>query len=267
MTQQRKECLKDIVFSALRAKRESASAQAAVLSGAGVFRAGAHAVAYEIWRSARRRRSVSFAMMADGKLKIMAPHSARRSFLEALLVRRTQWIVARYDAVRTFENLPENEALFLGRRYALKILHDNEKRRGCIFDGSAFFINLSYGVDDVRESRTELVLWYKRKARAVFRDKVAQWSRKQGIVCGAIRLSNAAKRWGSCSVRNVVRLNWRLVLLPEALLDYVIVHELCHVVHKHHGPAFWRAVAEVMPDHKAHNVALKKHSAILQRFR
>jgi predicted metal-dependent hydrolase len=77
-----------------------------------------------------------------------------------------------------------------------------------------------------------------------------------GVQSGPLALSNATRRWGSCAHNNAIRLNWRLMLVAPALLDYVVVHELAHIPHKHHGPTFWACVATFMPDYKTRKATL-----------
>ena len=82
-----------------------------------------------------------------------------------------------------------------------------------------------------------------------------------------LRGSEAQARWGSCSAQNVLNFSWRLIFAPPALIDYVVVHELCHIGCMNHSPAFWQRVAAVMPDYKQRRQALKQHGYLLKWFR
>jgi predicted metal-dependent hydrolase len=111
---------------------------------------------------------------------------------------------------------------------------------------------------DIREEiRLEIMLWYKKRARIVFRDCVAQWGEITGLRPRRVTVSNARRQWGSCSAGNDVRLNWRLVTAPPPLLDYVIVHELCHIAHKNHSQRFWDLVERYIPDCRARRRELR----------
>jgi predicted metal-dependent hydrolase len=78
---------------------------------------------------------------------------------------------------------------------------------------------------------------------------------------GKITIRDQATRWGSCSFRGNLNFNWRLVLLPEALADYVVVHELAHRIHMNHSHAFWEAVEGVLPDYRLRRKELKGFEA------
>jgi predicted metal-dependent hydrolase len=112
--------------------------------------------------------------------------------------------------------------------------------------------------------RLSLILWFKKRARVKLQKRMDFWSRQTGMSYAKLVISNPRHRWGSCNVHNVIRLNWQLLLAPLALIDYVIVHELCHTVHKNHGPRFWKKVADTLPDYQARRKELRKSGS---RFR
>lgn len=74
-----------------------------------------------------------------------------------------------------------------------------------------------------------------------------------------IRIGSQKTRWGSCSSRGTISYNWHLVLMPEIILDYVVVHELCHLIEMNHSPQFWSRVENVLPDYRDRRAWLKKH--------
>ncbi|MGE3623788.1 MAG: M48 family metallopeptidase, partial [Bdellovibrionales bacterium] len=94
-------------------------------------------------------------------------------------------------------------------------------------------------------------LWYKKEARRVFTERTEFWSQITGLRPRSLTVGNPQRQWGSCSAANDIRLNWRLILAAPALLDYVIVHELCHIPHKNHSSRFWALVESFLPGCKA----------------
>ena len=99
------------------------------------------------------------------------------------------------------------------------------------------------------EVKLEITLWLKKRARTKMKKRMDYWAKKMGVSYRQLILSNPERRWGSCTVKNVIRLNWRLIMAPLPLIDYVVVHELSHVVHKNHSPRFWGLVEKIMPDY------------------
>lgn len=91
--------------------------------------------------------------------------------------------------------------------------------------------------------------WYQLHAITCFGERLALYAGKLNVAKPHFRLSHAKTRWGSCNSRGVIRLNWRLIQLPLHLIDYVVAHELCHLIEMNHSPAFWRLVAGIFPDY------------------
>jgi predicted metal-dependent hydrolase len=99
----------------------------------------------------------------------------------------------------------------------------------------------------------------KEKAAAVIKERLDHYSSQMGLSYDSFRLSGAKKRWGVCSRRANIRINWRLAYAQETILDYVVVHELSHIKEKNHSKRFWALVAQTLPDHKARRRWLKDH--------
>lgn len=97
------------------------------------------------------------------------------------------------------------------------------------------------------------------QARKVLTGKTEYYAQLLGVEYKKIRIGNQKTRWGSCSSRGTISYNWHLVLMPERILDYVVVHELCHVIEMNHSPRFWSKVETILPDYKERRTWLKKH--------
>ena len=100
---------------------------------------------------------------------------------------------------------------------------------------------------------------YRDAARARFEERVAHDLPVTGGRYNSITVRDQKSRWGSCSSRGTLSFNYRLIFAPPAVLDYVVVHELCHLTHMNHSKDFWRKVASVMPEYKVHRQWLKDH--------
>ncbi|MDQ5915966.1 MAG: hypothetical protein QG584_1859, partial [Pseudomonadota bacterium] len=99
------------------------------------------------------------------------------------------------------------------------------------------------------------------RAREHFASRLAPLAAVLGVTVPALALSSARTRWGSCSTKSGIRLNWRLIHFPEAIIDYVVVHELAHLRHMNHGPRFWSLVEVGCPDYRAVRVELQRLAA------
>lgn len=90
----------------------------------------------------------------------------------------------------------------------------------------------------------------KQRASAIIPQRVELYSQQTGIKYNKIRISNARRRWGSCSAKGNLNFSWRLALAPLEVIDYVVVHELAHIIHKNHSKKFWKLVAAIYPNYK-----------------
>ena len=216
-------------------------------------------VAFTVVRSKRRRRSIAFEMENPERLKVTAPQRASFGAIQSVLRRHAGWIRRRIDQLLkpSVVRLPDyhNGAAFtyLGHACKLDVTHDAARPQGCRLLPRRLIVNLhgtSDGADLKEEIRLEILLWLKKRAKAKFRRRLDLWAARLGVPYKDSIVANAGRRWGSCNGENVIRLNWRLILAPLPLLDYVAVHELCHVRNKNHGPGFWRQVNSVMPDYR-----------------
>lgn len=98
--------------------------------------------------------------------------------------------------------------------------------------------------------RAAIVKWYRHQATSNFTERIAICARQYGVATPRLFLSNARTRWGSCNVKREIRLNWRLIQAPQPTIDYVVAHELAHLVEMNHSRRFWDLVAAVCPHHK-----------------
>lgn len=210
----------------------------------------AGAIDYTLVRR-RGRRGVGLKVDENG-LTVSAPLTMPLARIEALVRDSERWIRRKVEEWRGRQvpqvRWEEGTWLpYLGRALALRI--SPAGRTSVALAGEELRVA-------VREPEAETVsravtLWYRRAAREHLGARVESLSRSAGIAPPRFLLSSAMARWGSCNTRREVRLAWRLVKAPEPLIDYVVCHELAHLRHMNHSPAFWEEVARQCPDYVA----------------
>lgn len=147
--------------------------------------------------------------------------------------------------------------LYQGRNYPLFIADD---MHGKLLFEDRFILNARYH----SRARKIFETWYKERAMKLFEARCRFFAAAMGVRPGGLTLTGARSRWGSCSAKGNVRLNWRLVMAPPEVLDYVVVHELAHLKELNHSPRFWRAVEEALPQFRESRRWLKEYAPSLR---
>jgi len=221
-------------------------------------------VEYRLVRA--RRRTIGMEVDLSG-LTVRAPRWVTLAEIEAALAERAQWIVkalAEWNARRR-EVMPRQwksgaPILLRGRELALEVF---PARRAHIASDLFNLTILHPRAQDEAEIADLVGRWLREQAWAQVAPQVETYARKIARTPPVLRLSNARSEWGSCNARGEIRLNWRLVQLPPALAEYVVAHEVAHLVELNHSPRFWALVDRLMPGHATLRRQLEDWTALL----
>jgi predicted metal-dependent hydrolase len=188
---------------------------------------------------------------------------------EAIVRKKAPWILGKLKLVA---HQPQGDIvtgtriLYLGRNYYTRIIRDPGAAAGVVkagveFNHSSFNVYLDPFVSQPQEAVIRAFDdFYRRKAVEKIEPRVRHWSRITGLDPEGLRFRRLSKRWGSCTKSGEIIINIYAVKLPYYLIDYIIVHELCHLLHKGHGNAFWREVEKYLPSYPE----LEKQISIMQ---
>jgi len=226
---------------------------------------GTTEILYSIRRSSRRA-TVSLMVDPEVGLLVTAPKETSIPKLDSVVKTRAKWVVEHLHQSRDREAPPAvrefvsgESFLYLGRQFRLRLIPSDHAGPVALHGG---FLDLPMPRGLVGEERSAytgaaLIAWYKRRAEERFPAWVAPWGEKLGVVVEGVRITEQAKRWGSYS-SGVLRFNWRIIQAPRTLVDYVLAHEVVHIVHEHHGRAFWATLGRLMPDYEVKKDRLKE---------
>jgi len=163
-----------------------------------------------------------------------------------------------------------NPILFLGEECPLRIRVNEGKKRTKISKLPAgIYILLGEqifsGPENTKQThiKEQLYKWYRTQAGIIIEERVQYYSSVLGEEYGQIRIKDQKSCWGSCSGKKNLNFNWHLVLTPPEILDYVVVHELCHLRQMNHSRDFWREVERILPDYKARRKWLRTNEKVL----
>lgn len=210
----------------------------------------------------QRRRTLALYVLADGSVEARVPLGTPEQKVVSFVESRAGWIVK--TRARQLDRLRWQDAIAPGARLWLL----GEERNLRIGRGSGFSVALAPGefVVTVRDPfnlpllARQLEGWYREQAALIFAERLPVCCTlfPQLAAPPPLRLRKMKRRWGSCNRRGVVTLNTELVKLPPSLIDYVIVHELCHLYEFNHSTRFYRLLEQALPDWKQREVVLKQ---------
>jgi predicted metal-dependent hydrolase len=230
---------------------------------------GDGAIAWTLRRS-RRAKWVRI-VVGPGGVEVVAPPRTPRAAIDEFVTAQRDWIRAKVAAWREREVrvLPERfetggRLLYRGRQLEL-VVEPAAVRRPQVAVGSRMRVRVPRRLDrDGREAavREAVLHWLRERVRADAKRLIEHWAAPLGARPSGLRIGNQKTLWGSCSARGVVSLNWRLVTVPEPILEYVVVHELCHLLEANHGPRFWALLESLLPDWRERRAWLRDHGVL-----
>ncbi len=219
-------------------------------------------VSYRFERS--RRKSLGFSVGPEG-LVVRAPGWVPLREVDAAVQEKAAWILAKLQQMRERPPHPARQALawahgadlpYLGGTVRLCVV---ERGQAPEAPEGVQVLPLSLPPDaSAVQVREAAEAWFKKKARALFEQRLQHFAPQLGVQHRRLSLSSASTRWGSARSDGHIRLNWRLIHLPLAQIDYVVVHELAHLRVMDHSPRFWDTVGEVMPDYRERRRQLRQ---------
>ncbi len=198
------------------------------------------------YRLVRSKRS-SIGLLAEaGELEVRAPRHATIADVEAFIAQKESWIRRRLSGPRRAHFVWESGANLTWLGKDVTLVQGHGEIGIWLKEGE-----LRFGIDDGASLRGRALEWMRTQAGAFFRERVSALARPLGLHPSDVGLSDARTRWGSCGGNGRLLLNWRLMLLPPHLIDYVAAHEIAHLREPNHSPRFWDTVALLYPSHRS----------------
>ena len=174
-----------------------------------------------------RRRTLGLEVRADGRVILRAPKGLSNQAVMDFVKERQAWIVQKWFET---ERIRRQKAERPPRDY---------------------------------EQNPALEAQYRKEARRRITERAAYFAEKMGVDYGRIAIKAAKTRWGRCSARGNLNFHWKLILMPPAILDYVVVHELAHRIEMNHSPRFWAQVERILPDYRERRRWLKENGGLI----
>lgn len=183
----------------------------------------------------------------DATLTVRAPIHISLAYIEKLINQKQRWIKRKLDEIKSRpaakpkEFVDGEEFFYLGKIYGLKIV-----------ESKTIFLDdyLYFPKSMLPDACARLMQWYKAQAAKKITERVGCYAKEAGLTYKSIKITQAQRRWGSCSHNGNLNFSWRLVMAPLQVIDYVVAHELAHLGEMNHSPRFWQKVKLFFPNYK-----------------
>ena len=228
---------------------------------------------FEIKPGKNRKRTVAIQISPTLSVIVLTPYYLDEAKVKKIVEKKAAWITKKQEQIKKNQELsPQKEFVsgesfpYLGKYYRLKISTSFAKHpESCRLVNGRFCLEIKNGSDGQGKKaaiKKALFDWYLKRAEIKINERVKHLSPQVGKWPLSIKIKNQEKRWGSCSRTGVICFNWKIVMLPISVMDYIITHELCHLMYPHHSGQFWQKVQSVIPDYKIKRNWLKIHSHV-----
>ena len=215
-----------------------------------------------------KRKTASVSVAPDNSVSIIAPQELSEDEIAKIVKRKHQWILnkkALNNEVRKPGKPKEyvsGEAFsYLGRNYRLKVIRGNSESIQC--RNGRFCVEVSKNADSAL-IRNLLIDWYKTHALAKFKQRARRYADLLDVTPKSLKTGDFKRQWGSCYQDQTVILNWRVIMAPISIVDYVVAHELCHLIHHDHSREFWNLLQKIMPDYQQRKDYLRINGPYLE---
>ncbi len=222
----------------------------------------------------KNKKNVTIMVNGISGVKVTAPKSMNKTQIEEIVNKKASWIYKKWKEFeekreqhhpKLFE--PGDAILYLGESFPLQI-NGNEtlKHAKLSFDGSVFIANIPHhlSTEDRKVVFENLFTkWYISKGHSIIARRLEFYCSIMKLYPTKFAVKQQKKRWGTCTGKGALYFNWRLMMAPIDVIDYVVVHELAHLKHFDHSPRFWKLVEKTMPDYKMKKDWLKKNGFML----
>ena len=235
----------------------------------GLVKLAGRTVEYII-RVSNRAKYLRLQVGSDTGLVVITPNGFKLDDLENILYKRQNWILDKLDYTaqvvenkKKFQQEKDLRIFYGGVKYEVETRVESRSNPDVVFEDGKMIVIIPEEDRQVFDVRIFLEYWFRYQARLLINERVQILSEKFKLSFNNVFIKDQKTRWGSCSEQKNLNFNWRLVMAPLEVLDYVVVHELMHLLELNHSKKFWALVERVCPDYKAHRDWLKNNGKFL----
>lgn len=213
------------------------------------------------------RKTLTLKIDKNGKLIVMAPKKMPLETIFKFVNEKENWIIKKQTEITSTRNLNNdifnfNAILFLGKKYEVVFIKNQKE---IVLTNNALCVPFNYSLSTEKLSK-ELKRWMILNAKQLLVQRFNDINKILKLNFNNLSIINSKAKWGMCDNKKNIYLNYKLIMLSHDLIDYVVVHELMHLIELNHSKNFWSEVKKVLPDYKERQKLLKKCNFILEIF-
>ncbi|MBE6050673.1 MAG: M48 family metallopeptidase [Clostridium sp.] len=209
----------------------------------------------------KKRKTISIVIENKNSVLIKVPIGTSNETINKVIEKKRKWIISKLEMMSERKELKENEILYLGNVTKIKVIVQPFIKRDFVV-----VINHEIVVNVSSRDKYKRILekWLREEAKKVIEDKINKYCTIINKVPKEVKIKEQKTKWGSCTYDNRIFFNWKLIMAREEAIEYVVVHEMCHMIHKNHSKEYWSTVEAFMPSYKKEHNWLKENGYLLR---
>lgn len=219
----------------------------------------------------RKRKTMSLEIKRDGIINVIAPNGLDKTFIVDKVKNKSDWIIKKLDEIEVLNNNRYTRSyesgdifLYLGNEYILEVLVDKTTIGTSVsLENNKLIVRSNSNTKDVIQRA--LKNWYTDETLGITKERINYYKLFFEDTVTSIKIKDQKSRWASCTYKNEILFNLRCSMMPIQIIDYIVVHEMCHMEHRNHSKDFYLAVERILPDYKE-RVKWLKNNGVRMNF-
>ncbi|KGJ48329.1 hypothetical protein KD33_15670 [Clostridium sp. NCR] len=219
----------------------------------------------------RKRKTMSLEINRDGIINVIAPNGLDKTFIVNKVKNKSDWIIKKLDEIEVLNNNRYTRSyesgdifLYLGNEYILEVLVDKTTIGTSVsLENNKLIVRSNSNNKDVIQRA--LKNWYTDETLGITKERINYYKLFFEDTVTSIKIKDQKSRWASCTYKNEILFNLRCSMMPIQIIDYIVVHEMCHMEHRNHSKDFYLAVERILPDYKE-RVKWLKNNGVRMNF-
>lgn len=226
----------------------------------------------------RKRKTLCIKIEENGNINVIAPMNLNNDYILNFVFKKAKWILNQKNKIKEIKNKiikrefkDNNTFMYLGNEYPIKFIY-NEKIKKVKIERNTnnseninkkekenFYFEIETNTYNEEILKKALEKWYREKTFKIVNERVKLYSHNFTNKVTCIKVKEQKKQWASINIKNEIFFNWKIGMAPIEVIDYIVVHEMCHMDFRNHSKDFWKRVAEIMPCYKTYHNYLKEN--------